>query len=184
MKIAITDIPAPPREKGKKAKFTTFLKMARGRVCAAPGEQGFTLLELLMVMALLTVIMGLVVPTMFGTWHREQEKASLRQLMITLRSARSLAATTHQRVRVFLDLSGGRYRVEGASRVGELSRGFRLGDAHLVWQDREARQGYIAFYGDGSSSGGYLVLTDKGGVKQVIDVEIITGKVSLKTAGS
>ena len=59
-----------------------------------------------------------------------------------------------------------------------------MGEAHLVWQDREGRQGYIAFYGDGSSSGGYLVVTDKGGVSQVIDVEIITGKVSLKAAKS
>ncbi len=147
-------------------------------------EQGFTLLELVMVLALLTLMMGLVAPTMYGTWHREREKASLRQLMTTLRSARSLAASRHQRVRVFLDLGAGRYRLEGTSKTGELSRSMRVGEAHLVWQDREGRQGYIAFYGDGSSSGGYLVLTDKGGVSQVLDVEIITGKVSLKPAKS
>ncbi|RJR32945.1 MAG: prepilin-type N-terminal cleavage/methylation domain-containing protein [Deltaproteobacteria bacterium] len=151
---------------------------------AKQGEHGFTLLELVMVMALLVLMMGLVAPTMYGTWHREREKASLRQLMTTLRSARSLAASRHQRVRVFLDLSAGRYRLEGTSKGGELSRSMRVGEAHLVWQDREGRRGYIAFYGDGSSSGGYLVLTDKGGVSQVIDVEIITGKVSLKPAKS
>jgi general secretion pathway protein H len=135
-------------------------------------------------MAILALVMGLVVPGMYGAWHREKERASLRQLLTTLRTARSLAATRHQRVRVFLDLEGGRYRLEGTSRTGELSRRFRLGDAHLVWQDRGARQGYIAFYGDGSSSGGYLVLTDPGGNSQVLDVEILTGKVSLKLAGT
>jgi general secretion pathway protein H len=136
------------------------------------------------VLALLALMMGLVIPSMFGAWHREQERASLRELMTTLRTARSLAATKHQRVRVFLDLGAGRYRLEGTSRAGQLSRSFRLGDAHLVWQDRDARQGYIAFYGDGSSSGGHLMVTDGGGNQQVINVEIITGKVSIKLAGT
>ncbi len=130
------------------------------------------------------LMMGLVIPGMYGAWKREREKASLRQLMITLRTARSVAATRHQRVRVFLDLGAGRYRVEGTSRAGALSRGFRLGEAHLVWQDKEARQGYIAFYGDGSSSGGYLALVDERGLRQFLDVEIITGRVTLKTGGS
>jgi general secretion pathway protein H len=135
-------------------------------------------------MALLALVMGLMVPSMYGAWHRERERASLRELMSTLRTARSLAATRHQRVRVFLDLGAGHYRLEGASRAGELSRRFRLGEAHLVWQDREARQGYIAFYGDGSSSGGYLVVVDGGGNRQVIDVEILTGRVSIKLSGT
>ena len=160
------------------------MKMLQGRVFISQGQKGFSLLELVVVMALLTLVMGLVVPGMYGTWNRERERASLRELMSTLRAARSLAATRHQRVRVFLDLGAGSYRLEGAPRAGQLSPGFRLGDAHLVWQDRDARQGYIAFYGDGSSSGGRLMVTDARGKRQVMDVEIITGKVSLKLAGT
>lgn len=150
----------------------------------AASEQGFTLLELVVVLALLALMMGLVIPSMHGAWRREQDRASLRQLLTTLRTARSVAATRHQRVRVFLDLAAGRYQLEGSSRAGDLSRNFRLGDAHLVWVDREARQGYIAFYGDGTSSGGYLAVKDRGGQGQIIDVEIITGKVTLKAAKS
>ena len=155
--------------------------MLPGRVFLSQGQRGFSLLELVVVMALLTLVMGLVVPSMYGSWQRERDRASLRELMTTLRNARSLAANRHQRVRVFLDLSSGRYRLEGTSRAGQLSRNFHLGDAHLVWQDRDVRQGYIAFYGDGSSSGGYLALKDRGGRSQLLDVEIITGKVSLKS---
>jgi general secretion pathway protein H len=140
-------------------------------------------LELVVVLALLTLMLGLVVPNMYGSWQRERDRAGMRQLMTTLRTARSLAATRHQRVRVFLDLAAGRYQLEGSDRKVDLSRSFRLGDAHLVWEDRQARRGYIAFYGDGTSSGGYLALVDRGGGVQVIDVEIITGKVNLKSAG-
>lgn len=184
MKAAPVNYPEFPLKQGGIAKFAAFLKMAQGRVFLSREQKGFTLLELMIVMALLALMMGMVVPSMYGTWHREREKASLRQLMTTLRSARSLAATRHQRVRVFLDLGAGRYQLEGSSRAGDLSRSFRLGDAHLVWQDRDTRKGYIAFYGDGSSSGGHLVVKDGGGNNQVINVEIITGKVSLKPAKS
>lgn len=177
------NFPEFPLDQGKIAQFTTFLQMVRERVCLTREQRGFTLLELVVVLALLTLMMGLVVPNMYGSWQRERDRAGVRQLMTTLRTARSVAATRHQRVRVFLDLAAGRYQLEGSPRKVDLSRGFRLGEAHLVWEDREARQGYIAFYGDGTSSGGYLALVDRGGMIQVIDVEIITGKVSLKTAG-
>jgi len=133
----------------------------------------------MVVLGLMALMMGLVVPSMYGSWHRAKERASLRELMTTMRMARSLAASRHERVRVFLDLETGNYRLEGTSRTGQLSRRLRLGDAHLVWEDRGARQGYIAFYGDGSSSGGHLTLTDLGGNRQVLEVEIITGKVTL-----
>jgi len=139
-------------------------------------------LELVVVLALLALMMVLVVPNMYGSWQRERDRASLRQLLATMRTARSIAATRHRRVRVFLDLVAGRYQLEGSPRQGDLSR-FRLGEAHLVWQDREARRGYIAFYGDGSTSGGYLALVDRGGKAQVMGVEVITGKVSLRAAG-
>ena len=38
----------------------------------------------------------------------------------------------------------------------------KLTDARLVWQDQEKQHGYVAFYGDGSSSGGKLRLDGPG----------------------
>jgi hypothetical protein len=54
-----------------------------------------------------------------------------------------------------------------------------LVDARLVWQNPEKRQGYIAFYGDGSSSGGKLELVETTGQRHFLEVKPITGKVSL-----
>ena len=96
-----------------------------------------------------------------------------------LRLARSQAATSHQRVRVFLNKETGRYWLEGSNRQGVLA-GMRLGDARLVWEGTDRRQGYIAFYPDGTSSGGKLVMTDPTGRLYSLEVEIITGKVTLK----
>jgi general secretion pathway protein H len=143
-------------------------------------QSGFTLLELTVVLALLALLTGLVLPGLQRAVKKERDRANLRQLTTALRLARSQAATTHQRVRVFLDKETGRYWLEGSNRRGILT-GMRLGDTRLVWQDQDRRQGYIAFYGDGSSSGGKVTLADAAGRNYTLEVEIITGKVTLKS---
>ncbi len=147
---------------------------------ASPG--GFTLLELVAVLALMSLLLGLVLPGLYRSWTREKERASLRRLVVSLKAARSAAATQHRRIRVFVDIKSGHYRMEGLTGTGELAPGVSIKDAHLVWQDRERRKGYIAFYGDGTSSGGKLALTGLIG-PQVLEVEIVTGKVSIKAEG-
>ena len=85
-------------------------------------------------------------------------------------------------MRFFLDLKTGRYWVEGSVQIGQLT-GWSLAGAHLVWQNPERSQGYIAFYGDGSSSGGKLALVEATGRRFLLEVKPITGKVSLSTIG-
>jgi general secretion pathway protein H len=143
-------------------------------------QAGFTLLELMAVLALITLLMGLVLPSLVRSWEREKNRATLRELTATLRTARSEAITRGFKVRLFLNLKSGRYRLEGSSREGTLT-GVRLTDARLVWQNPEKSQGYIAFFGDGSSSGGKLMLVEPAGLRYRLEVEPITGKVSLVT---
>jgi general secretion pathway protein H len=145
---------------------------------ARSSEGGFTLLELMAVMALLALLVGLVLPGLLRSWERAGSRANLRKLTSALRLARSEAATQGHRVRLFLDLKDGRFQVEGTNQRGALT-GMRLTDAHLVWEDQGKRQGYIAFYGDGSSSGGKVVLEESTGQRHLIEVQPITGKVEL-----
>ena len=141
-------------------------------------QAGFTLLELMAVMALMALLLGLVLPGLLHSWERERNRATLREFTTTLRTARSEAVTTGRKVRLFLNLKTGRYRLEGSTREGALT-GVSLTDARLVWQNPEKSQGYIAFYGDGSSSGGKLALVEPTGRRYLLEVEPITGKVSL-----
>jgi general secretion pathway protein H len=149
----------------------------------AGSQAGFTLLELMAVLALMTLLMSLVVPSLFQSWQREKTRAALRGLAVALRTARSEAVTSSYRIRLFVNLRTGRYWLEGSKRVGSLT-GLSLADAKLVWQNPEKSQGYIAFYGDGSSSGGRLVLQESTGRQNLLEIKPITGKVSLSTRGN
>lgn len=147
-----------------------------------PAQDGFTLLELTVVLALMALLMGLVMPSLLRIWHRENQRAAVRDLTVALRAARSEAATTGRRVRLFLDIKTGHYRLEGSNRQGNLA-GLRLAEVRLVWQNPERTKGYFAFYGDGSSSGGKLVLIEPTGRRNLLEVKPITGKVSLGAEG-
>ena len=142
---------------------------------------GFTLLELMVVLALMALLLGLVLPGLLHSWEREKNRATVREFTTILRTARSVAVTRGLKVRLFLDLKTGRYRLEGSTQGGALT-GVNLTDAQLVWQNPDKSQGYIAFYGDGSSSGGKLALVEPTGRQYFLEVEPITGKVSLRSA--
>jgi general secretion pathway protein H len=143
-------------------------------------EAGFTLLELMVVLVLMALLIGLVMPNLMHSWEREKNRVTLREFATTLRTARSEAVTRGLRVRLFLDLRTGRYRLEGSAQEGTLT-GVSLTDARLVWQNPEKSQGYIAFFGDGSSSGGKLALVEPTGRQYLLEVEPITGKVSMRS---
>lgn len=149
----------------------------------AGSQAGFTLLELVAVLALMTLLMGLVLPSLFQSWQREKTRAALRGLAAALRAARSEAVTRSHRTRLFLNLKTGRYWLERSEQGGSLT-GLTLADARLVWQNSDKSQGYIAFYGDGSSSGGRLILQEAGGRKNLLEIKPITGKVSWSTVGN
>jgi type II secretion system protein H len=159
--------------------FSSSLRMAalRGRN-AARAQAGFTLLELMAVLILMALMLGLVLPSLLRSWEREKQRAALRALTATLRTARSEAVTRGLKVRLFLNLKTGDYRLEGSEQGGTLT-GLSLEGASLVWQNPEKSKGYIAFYGDGSSSGGKLVLMEPSGSRYLLEVKSVTGKVSL-----
>lgn len=142
-------------------------------------EAGFTLLELVVVLALAALLLGLTLPSLHHSWQRSQVRVALRQLAVTLKTARSHAATQQQRVRVFLNVPAGQYQLEGSRVWRQLPGMMKIVDSSLVWQDRSVRTGYIAFYGDGSSSGGSLAFVDSFGRGHLLNVEVVTGRVSL-----
>ncbi len=158
--------------------------LAKGLLGEKPGtgkDRGFTLLELMVVLALLTLLIGLVLPGLLKSYQREQERSKIRRFLTMLRTARSEAVTRHQRVRLAVDVDTGHYQLEGLAGHGILN--LRLKDPHLVWEDMDRRRGYIIFYPDGSSSGGKLVIINSVGRQYRVEIDTITGRMNLKIEG-
>jgi general secretion pathway protein H len=132
----------------------------------------------MVVMAIMALLIGLVAPNLIHSWERAGARANIRKLATALRLARSEAATRDHPVRLYLNLKADRFYIEGSRRQGEL-KGLRLVRTQMVWENSDKTQGYVTFYGDGSSSGGKMILEESTGQRYLIEIHPITGRVEL-----
>ena len=142
-------------------------------------ERGFTLFEMVVVLAILALVLALVPPMLGGSRARAELQASARAVAAGLRDTRALAMT-HGRAEVFaLDVAAGSYRAAGEKSAHALPAGVRsallttsggrIGDAVAG----------IRFFPDGSSTGGRVTLL-RDGRKIEIAVDWLTGRIALQ----
>lgn len=77
--------------------------------------KGFTLVELLMVLAIIAIVSGIVVPNLRGSLKGVRVREAALVLAEHLRYAQMLAVDSQRPVRVTIDRERGRYRVESAT---------------------------------------------------------------------
>jgi general secretion pathway protein H len=149
----------------------------------APGQgsardaAGFTLLELLVVLGVLTVVIAVALPHLPRGAEAAVVRAAAASVADGLRESRGLAIRGNRPVLFSLDVAARRWVVQGG-RSGDLSQDLALAletDRRLL-QSREA--GAIRFFGDGSATGGRIVLSS-GGVRATVTVDWLTGRVAV-----
>lgn len=135
---------------------------------------GFTLVELLIVLALAGVLSVLLAPMLLPSPARTVQQAG-EQMVTGLRESRRLARAQRQPQQFFVDTSARRYRVASSKKWHSLPEGMsvRLTTAESLLSSDS--QGAIGFFADGSSSGGRIVL-GMDGIARQIDVEWLTGR--------
>jgi general secretion pathway protein H len=134
---------------------------------AAGRESGFTLLEILVVMGLMTLIATIVAPDFEHALNLMQLRETAGSLQANLRVIRGDAFRSDQPVQFTLSSDGSAYSwSEGEVR-------------HVPGQVklRMPKGQTIVFYGDGTSSGG-AVLASSGGREISVVVDEATGAVS------
>lgn len=168
------------------------------------GASGFTLLELTVVLFILTLVTVLVAPTFSRSFGQTQIKASARDIAALCRFARTQAISHQGVVEVVLDRRANAYWLRGPewiiSRLGGIEEVATAENPEQPWEVRlqqarvrslpagvtlksvvldtvllrEDERGTIAFFPQGSSTGGEVWVSDeKGrGYRIVIDPSI------------
>lgn len=141
------------------------------------GEAGFTLLEMVVALAVLGLALALIVSRGPQRSAALEMRAVAGELVQALRLARGQAIMRDQAVDLTVDLAGHSYRIDGAP-------GHALPPAYglVVIAAGTAvsgdRLGAIRFAPDGSSSGGRIELSD-GRRRMRIGIDWLTGRVTL-----
>ena len=142
--------------------------------------RGFTLLELLVVLLLMTVVFAATPPLMSSIGLTTELRGSARQLAAGLRLARNEAVTKQQAEALTVDLEQREFSVAGKTRAlpddEDVKVKLYTAQAELIDETR----GNIRFFPDGSSTGGYIALADAK-VEYRVKVDWVTGHISIET---
>lgn len=140
-------------------------------------ERGFTLVELLVVFAIMALVAGLV-PMAYGRMNEaSQYREAVRNIMSQLRSARVLAITEGRETRFALDLHNRQYGLEGAPGK-DLPEPLQL---RVTVADREIAPGgqaSIRFLPSGGATGGSIEVLRAPGSGTRLRVDWLSGRVT------
>lgn len=140
-------------------------------------ERGFTLVELLVVFAIMALVAGLV-PMAYGRVREaSQYREAVRTIMSQLRSARVLAITEGRETRFALDLHNRQYGLEGAP-GNDLPEPLQL---RVTVADREIAPGgqaAIRFLPSGGATGGSIEVLRAPGSGTRLRVDWLSGRVT------
>lgn len=150
----------------------------RGRPAAARPARGFSLLEVLLVMALVAAMALLAAGAMTGGLDRTRLDSAAKDVASALRHARARAIVTGEPQRFEIDPRARTWQAAGER------RGRIPGDIGIEFTGAREVQpaegvGAIVFFGDGASTGGRVRL----GLRDVVwtvDVVWLTGEVRLR----
>lgn len=139
---------------------------------------GFTLIELIVVLAILGLAYSLVPPLFSGALPSTELKGATRQLAAGLRQARNAAVIGRTEAVLTLDVEKRAFTISDNPRTFQLPRDVHL---KLVTSKSEVigdKLAAIRFYADGSSNGGRVTLTS-GERSFEVDVNWLTGRVAI-----
>jgi general secretion pathway protein H len=144
-------------------------------------DAGYTLLELLVVLAVLGLAAALVLPRVGTGRERVALRSAALQLAAGLRAARTEAMSGSTETAFVLDLTQRRYWADGAVKLRSLPRGVGVVTGDRAGSPIATDRAAVRFKPDGSASGGWIGLRSRGASAD-ITVDWLTGATRIEWA--
>jgi general secretion pathway protein H len=151
---------------------------ARGRLRSAPRQQGFTLLEMMVVLVIAAIAYAVLLSAPLGKASAADLKAAARTLASGLRQAQTTAMATRKDAVLTIDVESREYVTTLDTTPRKLPENLELKLYAAQSEVSSERRGSIRFYPDGSSTGGRITVA-AGERKYLVDVDWLTGRVSI-----
>ena len=139
------------------------------------GQKGFTLLELILVMVIISTVLAMAAPSLRGFFSSRKTHDAAANILSLIRYARTYAISEGRTYRLNFDYNKGVYwltsNLEGTFDVlnNEFGREFLLPDDTTVelekQGDKDDKEACITFYPQGMCESGTITLTDRRGDK-------------------
>ena len=140
---------------------------------------GFTLLEILIVLALSSVMLTFVAPNLYRSISGADLSVATKELVRALKKSRNEAINLSRPVSLILNVDKHYFQLNFDTKNHPLAE--NVGLTLLTGKKLiQGAKGAIFFYPDGSSSGGLITL-QLGERRQQIDINWLTGEVIVQT---
>jgi general secretion pathway protein H len=139
---------------------------------------GYTLMELVVVLALLALATALVAPAVGRTAEDVAARAQVASIAAFLRGAREQAVTSRQTVAVTIDRDAHTLLLRRAARDGQETAAARRAFSALLRVESAATPSAVMFQPQGMSSGGRVLVETTGPRLFVVTVDALTGRVT------
>jgi len=137
-------------------------------------NEGFTLVELIVVLVILAALTALVAPSFTRTIASARLRSAASDVRSTLARGRALAVAAGRERAVAFDLSRGEFGVDNEA-VRSLPETIRLGAAFPGEERRERGSVRVLFFPDGSGEEAEITVTAEDGGALRVTVDPLTG---------
>jgi general secretion pathway protein H len=153
--------------------------MTGQRAQRRPGEKGFTLLEMLIVLCVMALAAAFAMPFASRPVPDAALIATAHKLANDMRLARASAIRDNAERVLTIDLGRRLFWVDGVTSPSPIAGGVTVEFATLQKEQISAKRGQLRFFPDGSSTGGNVVLRGSGRTV-AIRLDWMTGHASLR----
>ena len=139
---------------------------------------GFTLIEVLVVLGILTLLLAIIPPLLPNVISSTKVKTATRDIAASLKLARSQAISQQSEARLTLNVKDKLIHLGEQQKRLELPEGAELLLVTANTEQQSEDEGSILFFPDGSSTGGRIEVAHAQD-RFMIDVNWLTGKIKI-----